>query len=322
MDRPMNADTEISLSSGNQGAVVSPFGASLRRYFLIDEGSETDLVWGYSGGARKKGGQGDVLIPFPGRIAYGRYEFEGRTLQLECNDKEGPNAIHGFLRSVLWNVQKVTPSRVSFATAIDREQYASRGYPFSLDVRMTYDLSASGLSCSFTIQNVGADSAPVGVGFHPYFTVGTTTIDDAEVRIPATHYLELAETLAPTGKVFPVDETAWDYREYRRIDGARLNHCYVNLERHGSGLCTVSLRNPKTGRTIAVEMDASFTSVVVYTGDAIAQAPRRALALEPMTCATDAFNHPEWGLRRLSPGEEFTGRYTMRHTQPDILTHP
>jgi aldose 1-epimerase len=30
------------------------------------------------------------------------------------------------------------------------------------------------------------------MGFHPYFTVGTVTIDEAEVRIPGTHYLDSA----------------------------------------------------------------------------------------------------------------------------------
>ena len=56
----------------------------------------------------------------------------------------------------------------------------------------------------------------------------------------------------------------------------------------------------------------SFTALVVYTGDAIAEAPRRALAIEPMTCATDALNHPEWGLKRLLPEESFAGRYWIR----------
>ena len=36
------------------------------------------------------------------------------------------------------------------------------------------------------------------------------------------------------------------------------------------------------------------------------------MSIEPMTCATDAFNHPEWGLK-LPPGQIFSGRYTIRH---------
>jgi aldose 1-epimerase len=33
--------------------------------------------------------------------------------------------------------------------------------------------------------------------------------------------------------------------------------------------------------------------------------------VEPMTCATDALNHPEWGLRTLAPGEVASGTWGM-----------
>jgi aldose 1-epimerase len=59
-------------------------------------------------------------------------------------------------------------------------------------------------------------------------------------------------------------------------------------------------------------MDRSFSALVIYSGDAIADAPRRALAIEPMTCASDAFNHPEWGLKRLEPGSSFGGQFAVR----------
>ena len=82
-------DTEITIACAHQRAVLSPWGASLRRYVLVDGyGRETDIVWGYSGAGQKKGGQGDVLIPFPGRVADGRYSFDGQALQLERNDRK------------------------------------------------------------------------------------------------------------------------------------------------------------------------------------------------------------------------------------------
>jgi aldose 1-epimerase len=79
------------------------------------------------------------------------------------------------------------------------------------------------------------------------------------------------------------------------------------------GMARATLQHQASGRRIEVEMDRSFSAIVVYTGDAIVDAPRRALAIEPMTCATDAFNHPEWGLKRLQPDETFTGRYLVTH---------
>lgn len=311
---PVTPDTELSLLFENQRAVVSPWGASLRRYFLIDEsGQEIDIVWGYSGNTHKRGGQGDVLIPFPGRISDGRYTFEGQSLRLECNDKEGPNAIHGFVRSLPWHVQDAHANKVTFEIRLDADTYAGRGYPFSLAISVIYDLGVSGLTCAFTVKNVGQRTAPVGVGFHPYFTVGSSVIDEAEVQIPGSGYLEFNERLVPTGTTLSVTGTVWDYRRFRKIDQQRFNHCYVHLERDTRGIAIASLRHPASGRVIDVTMDSAFSAVVVYTGDAIADAPRTAVAIEPMTCASDAFNHPEWGLKQLVPGETFSGAYRIQH---------
>lgn len=313
MATSLSPDTEIQLSFEQQRAWLSPWGASLRRYALVNaEGGETDLVWGYSGGANKKGGQGDVLIPFPGRVAEGRYTFDGQTLQLERNDKEGPNAIHGFVRALPWAVQQVGRSEVTFLVRLDAATYAPRGYPFSLAIEVRYSLDSQGLTCAFAVRNVGGSASPVGVGFHPYFTVGTPVVDTAEAKIPATGYLEFNDRLAPTGRVLDARDTEWDYRDYRVVGSRRFNHCYVGLERSQDGNATASLRHPDTGATIDIVLDQAFSAIVVYTGDAIADAPRRALAIEPMTCATDALNHPEWGLKRLLPNETFSGRYQVR----------
>lgn len=306
-------DSEVCLAWRDYRAVVSPWGASLRRYVVVDaDGRETEIVWGYSGGNQKKGGQGDVLIPFPGRIADGRYTFEGTSYRLEKNDKEGPNAIHGFVRNIPWQVGEVHTHRAQFELALDGEDYRTKGYPFSLVIRVTYELGERGLTCAFEVRNVGSRPAPLGVGFHPYFTVGTERIDEAEAVIPAAGLLEFNEGLLPTGRILPVTDTEWDYRTARPIGARRLNHCYVQLERDADGLATASLRSAGTGRTVDVIMDRSCTALVVYTGDSIVGSARRALAIEPMTCATDAFNHPDWGLQCLMPGQVFPGEFVIR----------
>lgn len=305
-------DTELTLSYHNQRAVISPWGASLRRYFWMNaDGQESDIIWGYSGGSGKRGGQGDVLIPFPGRIGNGRYTFDGRTFQLECNDKEGPNAIHGFVRSLPWDIRAIDSNRATLAVTLQTETYTNRGYPFSLHITVTYELNNNGLSCTFRVENIGDRAAPVGVGFHPYFTVGTSLIDAAEVQIPGSSYLEFNERLVPTGTICSVANTLWDYRSFRPIAQQRFNHCYVNLERDVNGITTASLRDVPGHRTITITMNSAFAAVVIYTGDAIADAPRAALAIEPMTCASDAFNHPEWGLKRLVPGDTFSGCWSV-----------
>jgi aldose 1-epimerase len=53
-------------------------------------------------------------------------------------------------------------------------------------------------------------------------------------------------------------------------------------------------------------MDSNHQFLQVFTGDALpASAARRSLAIEPYTCAANAFNNG-LGLRVLQPGESFT----------------
>jgi aldose 1-epimerase len=56
-------------------------------------------------------------------------------------------------------------------------------------------------------------------------------------------------------------------------------------------------------------MDAAFGHIQVYTGDEDPDPDRRrrSVAVEPMTCAPDAFNSGH-GLLVLEPGQEFAGR--------------
>jgi aldose 1-epimerase len=308
---PSPHENEVTLEFGDQKAVVSTLGASLRRYFRTEEdGAETDIVWGYRGDENKIGGQGDVLMPFPSRIRNGRYVFNGETHQMPINDKAGNNAIHGFLREAVWEVETNGSAQARFHTAIRAEEFAERGYPFSLTAALTYTLSEDGLACEFMLRNDGDGDAPVGVGFHPYFTVGTDSIDDAEALIPANRYLEFEPSLVPTGNQPPVEGTPLDFRTLRRVGSTVIDNCYADLMTDDKGYSYSRLRNPGTGRVVTVWADETFPYIVVFTGDTLPEAGyRKALAIEPMTCATDAFNHPEWGLKILSPGEEFYGRF-------------
>ena len=58
--------------------------------------------------------------------------------------RKGPNAIHGFVRSLLWNIAEVTPSSVLLTVTIYRDTYATRGYPFSLELQLSYSLDQWG----------------------------------------------------------------------------------------------------------------------------------------------------------------------------------
>lgn len=298
-------DQEIALTHGDWKLTVAPYGASLRG--LTYRGKT--VITGYTGKENKVGGQGDALIPFPGRVAGGAYEFDGQRHQMPQNDKDGPNAIHGFLRAVVWDTAAQDDASVTFATRLD----GAEGYPFLLNASVTYTLTHDGLTCAFRVENVGDTAAPVGVGFHPYFTVGSDVIDGDALHVPMASVLEFDDTLIPTGNILPVAGTEFDFQTPRRIGATKFNTCYANPTRDKDGLFSITLAGES--RNLTVWMNGAFGYVVLYSGDPLPETHRRrALAIEPMTCGSDAFNHPEWGLARLAPGEMLTGTWGVTTT--------
>jgi aldose 1-epimerase len=294
----MTDNSEIVLTSGDWEAVVSSHGASLRG---VTRRGET-VVTGYRGTANKQGGQGDVLIPFPGRVAGGRYEWDGVEHQLPLTDKDGPNAIHGFVRKMDWAVAEQSVASATFALRFA----GAEGYPFPLDLRVTYRLDETGLQCDAAITNTGTADAPVAMGFHPYFSVGSAFVNADTLTLPFQQVLEFRK-LIPTGRVDSVADTGLDFRAPRLIGDTAFNHCFLAPQRDADGMVRVVLSND--ARALTVRMDRAFDYVVLFTGDALPVGMARAsLAIEPMSCGSDALNHTDWGLVRLAP------RATLRGT--------
>lgn len=295
----MNEDLEITLRANEWEAIVAPLGAGLRA--LKHAGAP--IAMGYCGKENKQGSQGDVLIPFPGRVGCARYIWEGVQYTLPQNDKDGPNAIHGFLRTANFTVAEQNASSVVFSLSFP----GAEGYPFPLLVEIAYHLNASGLSCTFHLTNPGPVSAPVAAGFHPYFHVGSDHVDLDSLTLPFESMLEM-EHFIPTGKLLSVAEAGLDFRSPSVIGSRVLNHCFLKPNRDSDGLCRVVLRS--ASGSVTVWMDSSFDYVVLYTGENLPPSLRRtSLAIEPMTCGSDALNHPEWGLVTLVPGAVFSGTW-------------
>ena len=59
-----------------------------------------------------------------------------------------------------------------------------------MELAVEYRLSPDGLTVTTAATNRSASTAPFGIGFHPYLTVGTTRIDEAHLTIPARRRLE------------------------------------------------------------------------------------------------------------------------------------
>jgi aldose 1-epimerase len=294
---------QFELSAGQQRATVVEVGGGLRTYTLGD----WSILDGYAAQAMCDGGRGQPLLPWPNRLGDGRYAFEGREYQLPIDEVSASNAIHGLTRWLNWHTVDQQPDRLTMALTL----HSRPGYPFPLDLRLTYRLADDGLAIHTEAINVGSQSLPFGAGFHPYYTVGTPLVDAATLRVPASHTLELDGRGLPTGRLLDVANGELDFRVGRPIDATRLDTCFTNLERDTAGNTSVELAGPD-GRHVEVWMDGNYRWLMVYSGETLAPARRRqGLAVEPMTCPPNAYRSGD-GLRVLEPGEAFRGTWGIR----------
>jgi len=88
---PSGEQVEIAL--GDQRAVLVGVGGGLRSYAIAG----SDVIDGYGIGEMSTSGRGQVLIPWPNRLADGRYRFDGIDYQVPLTEPEKHNAIHGLL---------------------------------------------------------------------------------------------------------------------------------------------------------------------------------------------------------------------------------
>ncbi|HMA46336.1 MAG TPA: aldose 1-epimerase family protein [Frankiaceae bacterium] len=290
---------QVELSHGDQRATVVEVGGGVRTY---DVGGRP-VLHGYAEDEMCDAARGQVLIPWPNRVAGGAYHFAGRHLQLALTQPEQGNAIHGLTRWANWTLEQPGPS----VAAASHLLHPQPGYPFTLACRVEHRLGEDGLTTRIGVTNVGADPAPVGFGCHPYLTVGTPTIDTAVLRLPAATRLVTDGRGIPVGRE-PVAGSPWDFREPRVIGDVRLDTALTGLRRDADGRFRVRLAAPEGPTTLTVWADGAFAWVQVFSGDGLGEQARRSLAVEPMTCAPDAFNNGE-GLRVVGPGESLVGTW-------------
>jgi aldose 1-epimerase len=284
---------QVELAFGEQRAVAVGVGAGLRTYSV----GGRPVIDGYDAGELCPSGRGQLLVPWPNRIEDGRYEFDGRSFQLPLDEPEHRNAIHGLVRWSHWSIADRTADSVAFEHVL----YPQPGYPFALELRVEYSLSEQGLSVRTEATNSGSDSAPYGAGSHPYLAVQQELVDDVELRVPAATVLLADERGIPVGSGSVTDE-GLDFRDSRAVGSIKLDHCFTELEREGDGRARVAVG------TTTLWADESYPYLMIFTGDGLPDVERRSIAVEPMTCAPNAFRSGE-GLVQLEPGESHAARW-------------
>jgi aldose 1-epimerase len=293
---------QFEIRAGRQRAIIVEVGGGLREY----EVDGRPVLDPYPADRMCDGAHGAPLIPWPNRLADGRYTFDGEQYQVPLSEPEKGNAIHGFLRWRSWEAVAGDADRVVMSTRL----HPLEGYPFALDVRVDYQLGSEGLVVATTAENVGNRDCPYGHGQHPYLSPGRGSIDDCMLQLAGrTRICTDAERQLPTGRE-PVGGTAYDFLEPRRVGATQIDFAFTDLVRDQHGRAWTRLWG-SDGACAELWVDETFPFVETYTGDTLAPArARRGLGTEPMTCPPNAFASGGWN--RLAPGESVTTRWGVR----------
>ena len=242
-----------------------------------------------------------VMAPFSNRIRNGTYRFEGEQHDLLPGvADDGERLIyHGFLREMDCEVVSAeatdTDARVLLATRQIRPG-TFPGYPFAVDLEITYILRGPGLTLQITGRNVGDRAAPYSSGWHPYFRVGTHDIDRLELHVPAQTAIRTDDELIPLdgGSAF-VPVTEHDRPTFGApavIGEAVIDAAFTDLVPDPDGVTRTRVRDPETGLGLTI-WQRGGNIMHLFTGDTVAREPRTSIALEPVELMTDAFNRPD-----------------------------
>jgi len=282
----------VSLTNGKYSCeVLASYGAALNSYQF----QGVEFIAGYTDFSETitQKYRGVVLAPFPNRTAEGKYSFLGKEFSLPINRPKEALALHGFLYDKTFVVLNQTKSKV----VLQYNYNASlKAFPFSFTLTVSYEILTNGvLSITTEVENTGLHKMPFGSGWHPYFKIDEC-IDGMFLQLPACKKMELKNNI-PTEKIqhFLEEETTLNLANYHFDDCFIFNQNQVNIKLIGDEYLL----------KINAKGQDNYPFFQIYTPK-----DRASIAIEPMTCAPNAFNN-KIGLIELEANEKASFCYNI-----------
>jgi len=325
---PDGTPVEIfTLRDGATEARITTYGGIVVSLKTPDRrGQPADVVLGYDSLQGYLGGNkaflGAVIGRYANRIAHAAFALGARKYSLPKND--GENSLHGGTRGfdkVVWQGKAIANGVELTYASPDGDQ----GYPGKLTATVRYTLRGSTLRIEYSA--VTDAETVVNLTSHSYFNLageGRGDILSHELRINASRFTPVDQTLIPTGELAAVAGTPFDFRKATAI-GQRINaeneqlrfgrgydHNWVLDGKAGDLSEAAELYDPGSGRVLKV-----FTTepgIQFYSGNFLdgtiqgkggkVYGHRSGLCLETQHFP-DSPNHPAFPSTTLRPGQRY-----------------
>jgi aldose 1-epimerase len=236
------------------------------------------------------------LVPFCNRIAFGGFTWQGRAYQLDRNFGDHPHAIHGVGWQRVWSVRDASERSATLTLHHDATGAQARAWPFPFDAEVSYTLSGTQLRIAMAVTNRHTDSAPTGIGLHPYFPRGA----GVTLQFKADGVWINGKDALPSqyGEV----PREWEHAHGLPVGKARLDNCFTTWNRKA--------RIGGIGGGVTITADSAFGHLQVYT-----PLQYDFFCVEPVSHVPDAINRSDLpqgqGMHVLQPGEALAGGVTI-----------
>ncbi len=226
-----------------------------------------------------------ILFPFANRIKDGIYSFNNSKFELETNQQEEQNALHGFVFDKTFNIKNTSESENTASITLEYiEKNKTEGFPYTYSISVTYIFTEQSISLQLNVKNTDAKTFPFTLGWHPYFI--SEDLTKSSLNLDCTQKLIIGDRNITTG----VEEIKPEERF--EIKDKQLDDCWIlNSD-------IVKFNTPKYQLSFESSVKENFLQA--YTP------PRKnTIAIEPTTGVSDSFNN-KIGLQTLQPNEEYS----------------
>ncbi len=265
---------------------------------------------------------------FCNRIAKGKFSINGQPYELAVNN--APNHLHGGIKGfdkVIWDAK---PRETADAAGVYFEYVSAdgeEGYPGQLKVSVEYLLTNEN-EMTVEFRATTNKMTVVNLTNHNYWNLGghnSGTILDHQLKVEADKFLEVDETLIPTGVLADVVGTPLNFQTFRKM-GERLDqvgsdpkgydHCFAIRDYDGSMRLAAVVKDAKSGR--GMEIHTTQPGLQFYTGNFLdggdgsgGYQQYSAFCLETQHYP-DSPNQPDFPSTLLTPGDEYVQKTIHR----------
>lgn len=274
---------------------------------------------------------GAFLVPYANRIR-GTLSPDGQTLTTEWHGKKltlpanwsGKNpgaerhSIHGLILTRKADEMQISPDGTSITAHIHAGNFGGQ-WLSSTELTVRIDLRADSVDSTIVARNVGGELEPMGIGWHPYFTIPSGRRDQVRLHIPATEHVETnnLDDVFPTGRITSVKGTADDFTapEGKIIGNSLYDDSFSGLVRT-NGQVVVSLIDPAAHYGLRIEgLSPEIKTVQFY-----APKDKPFVALEEQFNFGDPFSKVwkgmDTGMVTLAPGQSTTWHVRLQLFTP------